>query len=248
MLRGVLGDDVFWDVMYSYANDPELVYSVATTEDFQRVAEDVSGVDLDYFFSEWIYGENYPKYTITWGTEQQSDNNYQLRIQVNQQNNSNPTFFTMPLQFKVKTDAGDTLITLFNNLQTQDFYLNFSRKPNEVVFDPDNWVMKTANVVSDSDDYFNVPSEFSLSQNYPNPFNPTTTIRFSVPEKSNGKLVLYDMLGNRIKVLLDDTFDAGIHIYVLDITESEFELSSGVYIYSFETDKFRDSRKLVLLK
>lgn len=248
MLRGVLGDDVFWDVMYTYANDPVLSYDVATTEDFQQVAEDVSGIDLDYFFNEWIYGENYPKYIVTWGTEQPAENDHRLRIQVNQQNNSNPTFFTMPLQFNIETDVGDTLVTVFNNLQKQDFFFTLNSKPNNVLFDPDNWVMKTASVVSDSDEYVDIPDDFSLSQNYPNPFNPATTIQFSVPQKSNVKLILYDLLGNRIKVLLDDFFDAGIHTYVLNTAELNSTLASGVYIYSFEATNFRDSKKLILLK
>ncbi len=45
----------------------KLAYDVAETSDFQRVCESISGMKLDKFFDAWIYGENYPKYTYTWG-------------------------------------------------------------------------------------------------------------------------------------------------------------------------------------
>ena len=50
---------------------------------------------------------------------------------------------------------------------------------------------------------------FSLSQNYPNPFNPSTTINFSLPQKSDVKLVVYDILGKEIKTILNDEKEAG---------------------------------------
>ena len=52
--------------MRSYVADPDLAYNVATTEDFQAVAESVYGQPLDYFFQEWIYGEKYPIYNVAW--------------------------------------------------------------------------------------------------------------------------------------------------------------------------------------
>ncbi len=70
MLRGVLGDELFFETLQNYLTDQELAYGVATTEDFQRVAEEVSGKDLEYFFNEWIYGENYPKYNFAWNYEE----------------------------------------------------------------------------------------------------------------------------------------------------------------------------------
>ena len=66
MLRGIVGDSTFFDIMKAYSNDPDLKYGVATTEDFQEVAESVCGLDLDYFFQQWIYGENEPTYTVGW--------------------------------------------------------------------------------------------------------------------------------------------------------------------------------------
>ena len=76
MLRGVVGDSTFFHILRAYDSDPQLAYNSATTEDFKRVAENVSGMDLNYFFSEWIYGENYPKYTYNWSLDEISSSNY----------------------------------------------------------------------------------------------------------------------------------------------------------------------------
>jgi len=64
MLRGIVGDVNFFNIIKTYASAPNLAYSTAVTEDFQAVAEQVSGQKLDYFFKEWIYGENYPTYKL----------------------------------------------------------------------------------------------------------------------------------------------------------------------------------------
>ncbi|MBK6913405.1 MAG: T9SS type A sorting domain-containing protein [Ignavibacteriales bacterium] len=93
------------------------------------------------------------------------------------------------------------------------------------------------------------PLEFSLEQNYPNPFNPTTTITFSIPEKSFVTLKVYDILGREIAVLVNEELETGNF-------EKTFEastLSSGVYIYRITTMKdgknlFNESKQMMLIK
>ncbi len=88
------------------------------------------------------------------------------------------------------------------------------------------------------------PSTFSLSQNYPNPFNPSTKIKYSLPVASHVKLVIYDILGNQIKTLVDKNQEPGFY-------ETKFDgkdLSSGVYIYQLKTDQFVSTKKMILTK
>lgn len=89
-----------------------------------------------------------------------------------------------------------------------------------------------------------IPKEFALEQNYPNPFNPTTTINFALPEKSNVKLTVYDILGKEIKVLVNEEKAAGR--YEVDFNAGNF--TSGVYIYKLETDQFSKAMKMQLVK
>jgi len=148
MLRGILGDDTFFDAMYAYANDPDLAYGAATTEDFQAVVEEVSGEDLEYFFSEWIYGENFPSYSYHWSYAE-NNGQYDVWVYVNQATNSNPAFFTMPIEFKITTAKGTSYrATVFNDQQSQNLFLmTVDSQPTNVTFDPDNWIFKDAQYV-----------------------------------------------------------------------------------------------------
>jgi Peptidase family M1 domain/Peptidase M1 N-terminal domain/Secretion system C-terminal sorting domain len=143
MLRGVVGDSTtFFNIMRAYSSDPILKYGVATTEDFQAVAESVYGQPLDYFFQEWIYGENYPVYNVWWSYVYVSGQTYRMYLNITQDVNSNPSYFTMPVQIKINTVLGDTVVTVFNNAQNQDFQFDVVGRPLSIVFDPDNWILK----------------------------------------------------------------------------------------------------------
>lgn len=89
-----------------------------------------------------------------------------------------------------------------------------------------------------------IPSEFKLSQNYPNPFNPTTNIEFSLPEKSLVKLKVFDVSGKQITELVNENLTVGT--YKVDFDGSPN--SSGVYLYTLETEKFTETKRMVLIK
>jgi hypothetical protein len=89
-----------------------------------------------------------------------------------------------------------------------------------------------------------VPTEYALYQNYPNPFNPTTTIEFDIPEKTNVKLVIYDILGREVETLIDKELEPGK--YKINFTATN--LPSGVYFYTLKTPKFTKTNKMLLIK
>ncbi len=247
MLRGVLGDSTFFDVLYSYINDPQLAYGVATTEDFQRVAEEVSGKDLEYFFKEWIYGEDFPVYNIDWGYSKIDNDSYRFRITIEQSNHKNPVFFTMPVQVKVTTTAGDTLLTFFNNQKSQTFYADVTGEPQSIKFDPENWILKTVQSITTSvKTGGDVPDKFALEQNYPNPFNPTTIIKYSIPYGTEVKvnLIVYDLLGKTVARLVNEKQSPGNYSVTFDASK----LSSGLYFYRLTAGDFSQTRKMLLLK
>jgi len=95
----------------------------------------------------------------------------------------------------------------------------------------------------------NIPYTYELSQNYPNPFNPITNIKYSIPKNSIVSLTIYDILGRQIIQLIDKEISAGAHNIVWDGKNNTGEhVSTGVYYYKLETDKFIKTRKMVLLK
>jgi hypothetical protein len=85
---------------------------------------------------------------------------------------------------------------------------------------------------------------YSLEQNFPNPFNPTTTIGFGIIEKGNVRMSILNLLGEEIKVLLNEGKEAGYHS--IDFNASD--LPSGVYFYRLQSGNFISTRKMLLLK
>ena len=75
------------------------------------------------------------------------------------------------------------------------------------------------------------PVQFSLCQNYPNPFNPATTIEFTVPEAGYLKLIIYNIMGQKVKTLVSEYVTPGVHSVVWDgRDENGTPVSSGVHI------------------
>ena len=87
-------------------------------------------------------------------------------------------------------------------------------------------------------------STFPLHQNYPNPFNPSTTIQFSLPAALNVKIIIFNLLGQEIRTLVNETKEAGIHEIIFDAQN----LNSGVYIYKIEAGSYIQTRKMTLIK
>ena len=89
-----------------------------------------------------------------------------------------------------------------------------------------------------------IPNNISLRQNYPNPFNPSTVIEFGLPEASNVKLVVYDMLGREVTTLVNENLPAGTHLSNFDASN----LSAGTYFYTLSVGNKSETNKMILLK
>jgi len=95
----------------------------------------------------------------------------------------------------------------------------------------------------------NLPVNFGLLQNFPNPFNATTQIRYSLPEAAQVKLEIVNVLGQRIKTLVDEFQTAGHKQVIWDGTNHGGDrVASGVYFYRIEAGKFKEVQKMSLLK
>ncbi len=93
------------------------------------------------------------------------------------------------------------------------------------------------------------PSGFRLAQNYPNPFNPSTTIEFTVPERSDVELLIYNTMGQKVKTLVLGPRNPGDYRIQWDgRNERGLAVSSGVYIYRLRVGKVTDSRKMIFMR
>jgi hypothetical protein len=108
-----------------------------------------------------------------------------------------------------------------------------------------NFIGKEENTLAKTDkENLTIPTEYALEQNYPNPFNPATTIKYSIPETGDVELKVYDIIGNEVVTLVNETMSPGSYEIRFDASK----LASGVYIYSLRAENFIQTKKMILMK
>ncbi len=151
----------------------------------------------------------------------------------------------MPIELRINFSGGtDTVIKVMNDTNNQFFTFYFNKVPVSFEFDPfDNIVLKEATLIAGIKDKSSVYN-YSLSQNKPNPSNYFTIIKYSIPENTDVKISIYNILGKEIKTLINENKDAGNYSVGFNCSE----LSSGVYYYKIETNNFASTRKMIIAK
>ena len=98
-------------------------------------------------------------------------------------------------------------------------------------------------------DFKNPLYQFELKNNYPNPFNPLTLIKYSLPSDGVVTITIYDMMGSRVKTLINSFQKSGDNSVQWDATNNlGNKVPSGVYLYNIEAGNFNQTKKMVLLK
>jgi aminopeptidase N len=162
MLRHVVGENNFFDILKAYYNSVHK-YGTATTEQFQAICEQVSGMDLEYYFFQWIYGPGYPIYDYGWTSELQGDGSYKVKGFIDQIQTDYP-LFKMPLDISIV--SYDTVITTYTQVienQSHSFEYTSAEEPWMVLLDIGNWVLKEVNEKTEPEIVFS-----SFSVNDPN--------------------------------------------------------------------------------
>lgn len=248
MLRHVVGDSTFFDILLAYSSDPRFAYGNATTAGFQSVCEAVSGRDLDWFFQPWIYEVGRPVYRVDWNADN-ADGSYVLNLSIQQTQVPQQALFPMPIDLHISTVSGDTLITVFNDAAVQNFSLKLANQPTGLQIDPGDWILKKIDSVTSVLESRQIPSEFSLQQNYPNPFNSTTKIDFRVSAGSEVEIAVYNLQGQLVRVLTHKNYEPGEYQVSWDGSDAKGMLAAtGVYVYQMRAGDFVQQRKLILLK
>ena len=94
-----------------------------------------------------------------------------------------------------------------------------------------------------------VPDGFRLLQNYPNPFNPNTTIEFSLTQKADVRLIVYNLLGQQVRVLANESVNPGVYKVEWDgKDELGQKVASGIYLYRITAGSYVETKKMVLMK
>lgn len=137
---------------------------------------------------------------------------------------------------------GHGTTTLENHYKYLDKNLepgNYSYKIVQIDFDGSQSESDIVNV-----EVVNIVKEYVLNQNYPNPFNPSTTIKYSIPQSGDVKLILYNSLGEEVAILVNDLKGAGNYKVIFNA----FDIPSGVYYYKLNAGSFEETKKMILLR
>lgn len=89
-----------------------------------------------------------------------------------------------------------------------------------------------------------IPKEMRLYQNYPNPFNPSTKIKFGIPRVSKVSLAVYNILGEVVSEIFNKELNPGYY----EIEYNNSHLSSGIYFYTIKSERFVETKKMIMLK
>ena len=139
MLRHVVGDDAFFQILHSYYTDYK--FSTATTEQFRNVCERVSGKDLGTFFDQWIYKSGAPNYQWLWQKQAVDGGGWRVSGFVKQVQTFGPVF-QMPIDLTIKTASGEHTFVIENDSKFQAFDFVVAEEPVNVQLDKDEWILK----------------------------------------------------------------------------------------------------------
>jgi DNA-binding beta-propeller fold protein YncE len=102
---------------------------------------------------------------------------------------------------------------------------------------------------SDAKEPHAIPEGFALSQNYPNPFNPSTNFTYSLPNRADVRIAVYDLFGREIKTLINESKEAGTYNIAWNGKDNQNrQVATGVYFYKMQAASFEKTMKMMLMK
>ncbi len=148
MLRHVVGDSTFFDILRTYYNSP-YKYKDVTSDQFRGICESLSGKQLSYFFNEWLFGTYRPRYV--WSSMNEldpSDGKYWTFLHLEQTQTTDPLVFSMPIDLKFTYSVADTATTtIFNDVRRKMYLFKNDLPPVDIALDPLVWILKTSTKV-----------------------------------------------------------------------------------------------------
>ena len=248
MLRHMVGDDTFREILHTYSTDPVLRYGTATTADFQRVVEAVTGEDYATFFRQWVTeGTGEPEYAVTWSTERDGFL-HAVSVTVEQTQSeaaSNIEVFEMPVTLVITTERGvEKRFTVRNDQRVQTFTFSLGQPPASVAFDPDRHLLRNADVtVVDTEPVPLPATRTRIAAHYPNPASDVLEVEIALAEAGPVRLVLYDALGRHVHTVYEGWKPVGTHHHraVLE------RLAAGTLLLRLETPTAVDSVPVLIL-
>jgi hypothetical protein len=242
MLRHVLGDAVFFQALREYGL--RHAYGTATTEDFQRVCEEVSGRGLGRFFQEWIYGEYYPKYGFRWDSVA-AGGGWDVTVELDQLQAGQ--LFWMPVDVVVHTASGTQTLVAMDSLLAQSFTFHVAEPPESVLIDPDEWILRSVETLGV--EFPPGPTALELLPPRPNPAPGSATFAFVLPRAGEARVGIFDVRGARVRWLDAGVLTAGSHSLAWDGRDGGGRaVRPGIYVVKIEAAGEHRTQRLVVVK
>jgi len=195
----------------------------------------LSGI-TDPIFNNHAYGRFYDYVSIT-------PNVYTLEIW-----NSSSSQHMHNYAVDLSTYADSAMIIFHSGFMVPDSNQN-GKVHGLFAVTPSGKILEFSSLVAIGEEDLSIPKTFDISQNYPNPFNPTTNIKYQLPEAADVSLVIYNILGQKVRTLVNNRVNAGFHTVEWDgRNDAGVKISTGVYIYRFQAADFIKTKKMVLMK
>jgi hypothetical protein len=226
---------LFFQALRAYGDS--LKYGTASMADYQRIHERFYGQNLSWFFNEWAVLAGYPQYAVNWYGVSQPPN-WRIVVDISQSNgNGAPPVFHMPVEILFHLSGKDTLVhyPITSSPQRNTFLV--SAQPQSILFDPGTWILKRV-IVSSGVEAGILQSgveRLTLGGAIPNPFQGQSEISYGLPAGGSIRLCIYDVLGRKVRTLLDGYERAGAYIITWNGRDDRGEtLPNGIYLCRLE--------------
>jgi len=230
-----------WTIPYNSSNNCRVKVSEATNSSIYDESDSDFSIILPAISVTSPNGgevwEVNSTHDITWTSSNVIDVKIELSI------NNGASWISPPIT--PSTPSTGTYSWVVSNTVSNQCLVRISDVTNTDIIDISDSVfsIEEGNSVQDK---FNseIPTEFSLYQNFPNPFNPNTTIYYSIPEETFVKLNIYNLLGEEVAVLVNESKTSGNY----SVNFSLRDYNSGIYLYKLEAGNFVETKKMILIK
>ncbi|WP_336514896.1 M1 family aminopeptidase [Pollutibacter soli] len=191
MLRWKIGDSAFFKGMRTYYSDPKLAYNFAYSTDFIDHMQKASGQDLSEFFNDWLYGEGYPRYQLTWNNA----GNGWIYTSLSQTPSSGAVFFDMPVPIRFKNATRDTIIVIDHIKNSQQSFLQLGFAADSAFIDPE------LRLISDGNSVMKIPDDNDETASvaaFPNPVIADLNLTIKHFEPGTYRFGLYSSTGQQV--------------------------------------------------
>ena len=196
----------------------------------------------DFFAIQWTVGSPETADTLAdiyYSTRALTGANWSASTNLTQTNGMNEDGAHLAPYMATTPDGKDWIFSMYWYEEGVTGYLVNTGNPHVIYVAP-----VTVRTGTDVEGDITKNYSFDLEQNYPNPFNPSTSIKYTIAERSNVSIKVFDMLGKEVATLINSEKESGSY----EVNFNASDLASGLYIYTINAGNFTSSRKMMLLK